>query len=261
LAILPKNLGEIIFSITVETVAGSFLFTYQPLVFEELSSTQDYVRSKEVKPFQVVVALHQTKGRGRRGNSWYSPKGKGLYLSFKIPKNFLRLEPIKLGCLSLVVGLSVSQTVDQYVFSSLKWPNDVYIRNKKVAGVLIENTSEGLIVGIGVNLNTEDFPPFLKIRATSIYRETQTLVEPQQFLKELLLNLNENLIKFQKEGFTPFKGIIERKLLWKGQRVILDNRECGKFLGIDENGFAVIKTCVGNLKKIPYGDISLRREP
>jgi BirA family biotin operon repressor/biotin-[acetyl-CoA-carboxylase] ligase len=255
-AISPKVERAISFYPAVEGIfTGIFS---EPLVLEEVSSTQDWVRDNNFPPFKPVIAKRQTKGRGRRGRKWFSPPEGGLYLSFKLPKEFFG-EREDLACLSLVCGLSVSQAVDTYRFSKIKWPNDVYIGEKKVAGILVEATSTDLVVGIGVNLNMESFPPELQRSATSLYLETQSRVELYEFATLLLGFLSENLLKFRSEGFHPFVEPINRKLLWKGKRVVIDQRECGKLLGVNERGLAVIKTCFGKIKTFPYGDISLRR--
>ena len=238
-----------------EVFAGIFS---EPVLVEEVPSTQDWVKQKDFPHFKPFIAKKQTKGRGRRGRKWFSPPEGGLYLSFKLPKEFFGKRR-ELACLSLVCGLSVSQAVDTYTFSKIKWPNDVYIGEKKVAGILIETNSTDLVVGIGVNLNMDSFPPELREVATSIYLITQNRVDFYEFTTLLLEFLSENILRFRSEGFKPFVSTINRKLLWKGKRVIVDQRECGKLLGINEKGLAVIKTCYGALKTFPYGDISLRR--
>ncbi|HID78940.1 MAG TPA: biotin--[acetyl-CoA-carboxylase] ligase [Aquifex aeolicus] len=230
----------------------------EPVIVEEVSSTQDWVKKSDFPQFKPFIAKRQTKGRGRRGKRWFSPPGGGLYLSFKLPKEFF-VEGRELSRLSLVFGLSVSQAVDTYTLSKIKWPNDVYIGEKKVAGILIETNSTDLVVGIGVNLNMDGFPPELKEGATSIYLATQNRVDFYEFTTLLLNYLSENILRFRSEGFKPFVPAINRKLLWKGKRVVVDQRECGRLLGINEKGLAVIKTCFGALKTFPYGDISLRR--
>jgi len=223
-----------------------------------ISSTQDAVKDGDFPYFKPLIAKAQTKGRGRRGNRWYSPPEGGLYMSFKLPKDFFS-DGGELSKLSLVCGAAVSQTVDSYLLSAIKWPNDIYIRGKKVAGILVEVGSGGVIVGIGVNLNTASFPNELVGRATSIFLETQQKVDFKEFTELLLENISENLLRFREEGFKPFLGPINRKLLWRGKRVLIDRRECGKLLGVNEKGFAVIKTCYGEIKEYPYGEISLRR--
>ena len=233
------------------------IFT-EPIVVDEVSSTQDIVKKVDFPSFKPLIAKRQKAGRGRKGNPWYSPPEAGLYLSFKLPKDYFPRNN-ELSCLSLVCGLSVAETVDSYTLSRIKWPNDVYIGNKKVAGILVEADREFLTVGIGVNLNTVSFPSELRGYATSIFLETQQRVDFFEFANLLLDNLSRDLLLFRSEGFSPFVEPINRKLLWKGKRVVIDQRECGKLLGINRKGLAVVKTCYGKIKEFPYGDISLRK--
>ncbi len=221
---------------------------------KEITSTQDRVREEDFEPFVPLVAERQTAGRGRKGNLWYSPPKAGLYLSVKFPKEFFGQNA---GCLSLVAGLSVARTVDIFVPSAIKWPNDIYVRGKKVAGILTEIFGRWVVLGIGVNLNTVSFPPDLSKVATSIYRETQSEVDFYEFLYLLLENLSEDLLRFRAEGFEPFRETINRKLLWKGRRVRIED-ERGKLLGINSKGWAVIRTCYGKVKEFPAGELSLR---
>lgn len=233
------------------------LFT-EPLIVERVNSTQEVVKEKSFPHFKPLIASTQTAGRGRKGNRWFSPPKAGLYLSFKLPKDYFP-QSGELSPISLVCGIAVSETVDSYTLSRIKWPNDVYIGGKKVAGILVETTAEDIVIGIGVNLNTTSFPPELQKMATSIYLETQNRVDFSEFLHLLLENLSSDLLLFRSEGFTPFVERINRKLLWRGKRVVIDQRECGKLLGINSKGYAVIKTCYGAVKEFPFGDISLRR--
>jgi len=226
-------------------------------VVELVDSTQNRVKEPDFPFFVPLVARAQTAGRGRLGRRWYSPPGKGLYLSVKFPKGFF--PEGDLGCLSLVVGLSVSRTVDAYALSGIKWPNDVYLRGKKVAGILTEVSGPSVVVGIGVNLNEERFPPELAPLATSIYRETQQRVDPDEFLELLLENLSEDLRRFREEGFKPFVEPINRKLVWKGRRVLVDN-ERGRLLGVNSKGWIVLRTCYGKVKEFPAGEVSLRAD-
>jgi len=232
---------------------GPFLFN-APIVVDKISSTQDVVKEDSFEPFTPLVALSQTAGRGRKGNQWYSPPKAGLYLSVKFPKEVFGTE---LGCISLVAGWSVSKTVDSYILSKIKWPNDVYVNGKKVAGILTEVSKGFVVIGIGVNLNVKSFPGDLKKWATSIFLETQTEVDFEEFLELLLVNLNQDLNLFREKGFLPFVELINRKLLWRSKRVFVGN-ERGKLLGINSKGFAVLRTCYGKIKEFPYGELSLR---
>ncbi|WP_456341758.1 biotin--[acetyl-CoA-carboxylase] ligase, partial [Thermovibrio sp.] len=134
------------------------------LYFEELPSTNDYLKTVPFEPFLGVVALSQTAGRGRRGRKWLSARGKGLYFSVLFP-------PLKrnLTLTGLAFGYAVYKTLSELSSSFyLKWPNDVYINGRKIAGILPELLKERLIVGVGINLlYTEKEFSNLTHRATS----------------------------------------------------------------------------------------------
>ena len=131
-------------------MGGTFTRIFaEPLVVDEVFSTQDVVKQPDFEPFKPLIAKKQLAGRGRKGNKWFSPPEAGLYLSFKIPKDFF-IETENLSPISLVCGLSVAETVDSFAFSRIKWPNDVFIGNKKVAGILVETNKEFITIGIGV---------------------------------------------------------------------------------------------------------------
>lgn len=133
--------------------------------FEELSSTNDYAlelaRNETLEDFTVVRTQFQTKGRGQIGNHWVSNKGENLLFSLILyPKN------MQANCqfiLSQTVSLALRDVVSEYCENvTIKWPNDIYVGNKKIAGILIENLLVGKmietsIIGIGLNVNQLEF--------------------------------------------------------------------------------------------------------
>src|SRR5690606_30796939 len=122
---------------------------------------------------EIVVAEEQTQGRGRRGRSWSSPPGKNLYCSLVLRPE---LPPARAAELTLVAAVALAETLrDAGVNAEIKWPNDVQVGGKKIAGILTELSADTekvhfVIVGIGVNLNCDagDFPPELRETATSL---------------------------------------------------------------------------------------------
>lgn len=132
---------------------------------DEVDSTNNYLKflksSEVLEEFTYVTALFQNAGKGQRGNSWESQKGQNLMLSV-----LLRPETLPLShhfILSEVVSLALLKTLQEYNLEfSIKWPNDIYWRDSKIAGILIENDIEGnsiheSIIGIGLNVNQEKF--------------------------------------------------------------------------------------------------------
>ncbi len=164
--------------------------------FETVGSTNDVLKAMTEAPeFTVVVADEQTAGRGRRSRSWHSAAGDGLYLSLLLcPQN----EKHTLSLLSLATAISVAETIREIPVRGvdIKWPNDVLIHERKVAGILIEGSSAGtqasrVIVGIGVNLNAKAFPAELEETATSLFLESGRLMDAVQFRDHLLGRLGE----------------------------------------------------------------------
>ena len=153
---------------------------YPPLLhvipLAQCDSTNNYIKAnhenlKDKLPVLVTSSL-QTAGRGREKRNWVSPKGKGLYSSFGFnPGNSQNLT-----LLPLIAGISVIETLEKIsgIEMGLKWPNDILYKNKKIAGILIENiitASETFcITGIGINLNhtAADFPGELQEKAISL---------------------------------------------------------------------------------------------
>jgi BirA family biotin operon repressor/biotin-[acetyl-CoA-carboxylase] ligase len=132
---------------------------------KETGSTNHWMKDQSEKQFQVegttVIAECQTEGRGQRGNRWESEAGKNITCSMILYPRFLSIKQHFL--LSEAVALGLKETVEQYFRPvGIKWPNDLYYQNKKIAGILIENELTGQIIGksvigIGLNVNQEKF--------------------------------------------------------------------------------------------------------
>ena len=132
---------------------------------KETTSTNDYLanlcRESKAKEFYTVVAKSQTNGKGQRGNSWESESGKNL--TFSIVLYPTALEANKQFILSMLAALACHEALSNYTNGfSIKWPNDIYWKDKKIGGILIENELEGKyitqsIIGIGLNINQEAF--------------------------------------------------------------------------------------------------------
>ena len=125
-------------------------------VFERIDSTNTYLKSQSGARV-VCLAEQQTGGRGRHGNQWQSPDAQNIYLSYSWQ---FETPPDHLGLLSLWVGIVLAKTLETFGLSEhgIKWPNDVYWRQRKMGGILIEgsNLSPVLVVGIGLNINMDN---------------------------------------------------------------------------------------------------------
>ena len=176
------------------------------LYFKEIESTNIVAKSlikKGVDPFTVIVAESQIGGYGkdRKAGSWFSPKG-GLYFTIVLPKiNISHIEvPV------IILGWSIAKTLkDMFpIEPMLKLPNDIYIQNKKVGGVLIENIIlekelKYSLAGVGLNTNIEkkSFPKDLKGKITSLKVEIGDKVDNKKILKNILKNLKKSICLYE----------------------------------------------------------------
>ena len=151
----------------------------------------------------VVVAEAQTKGRGRMGRSWSSPKGKGIYFSLILrPK----LPPSQAAMLTLAAAVAVSESIEKItprVKAKIKWPNDLLIGSKKLCGILTELCAETdrvqfIVVGVGINVNTTSTQ--LLPEATSLRAETGALCSRTLLFQEILRNFEKRYQAFLKDG-------------------------------------------------------------
>jgi BirA family biotin operon repressor/biotin-[acetyl-CoA-carboxylase] ligase len=233
-------------------------------VFDTLDSTNSTAKELAVAGADegtVVVARVQKQGRGRYDRLWQSPEG-GVYLSLTLRPN---ISPENLSLLPFVAGLAVAKTMDSFGLRTIiKWPNDILVNGKKIAGILLESEVEGstvkyVIVGIGMNLNikmnvlSSDIQP----RSTSMMHEKGSPVDYHEFLRSFLIQFEADyslLTNHQYERIiTEWKN--HSDTLGKTVRVQTSTEVIqGVACGIDPSGFLLIRTDNGRIKKIYSGD-------
>jgi BirA family biotin operon repressor/biotin-[acetyl-CoA-carboxylase] ligase len=165
-------------------------------IFDTLNSTNEYLKNKkDKKNFDGVLAHMQIEGRGTRGRKWFSNDGT-LMFSFVIreDRNIAMTEYLKLP---LVIGMALLKSLKElenlpFMF---KWTNDIYLFDKKLSGILVEKVEDEFIVGIGINLNTDNFGELEDI-ATSIYSHTGRQYGKIEFAEEIIKNTKIYLSKF-----------------------------------------------------------------
>jgi BirA family transcriptional regulator, biotin operon repressor / biotin---[acetyl-CoA-carboxylase] ligase len=166
--------------------------------FESAGSTNDLAldwAASGAPDFSLVLADEQTSGRGRMGRKWFTPPGAGLALSMVLRPNDFERESI--GLFSGLGALALVDALKNYgITAQVKWPNDVLINRKKVAGVLVETAwmgadVEALVLGIGVNIFPESLPPEVELNfpATCVQSETANQVGRFDLLRGLLISL------------------------------------------------------------------------
>ena len=232
-------------------------------VFDTISSTNDYLLRKgknKNKDIKICVAEEQTKGRGRRGKSWISPKFKNIYFSLNS-----YLEKEDLSGLSIAVALSVSKVLTKInVMSLIKWPNDLLVGNKKICGILIETAKEGeltkVVIGIGINVNME-YSELIDQEWTSIKLEKKQSVDRNSIITEMINQLCITLNKFEQEEFDYFLNKFKSLDFLKDKEFNLKDKPKETFIGkgIDNKGLLIAQ----NLKdqrivKFSSGEVSLK---
>ncbi|MFZ5961283.1 bifunctional biotin--[acetyl-CoA-carboxylase] ligase/biotin operon repressor BirA [Pseudomonas knackmussii] len=213
-------------------------------------------------PF-AVVAERQTAGRGRRGRAWVSPFGANLYCTLGIS---VRGGPKELEGLSLVVGLAVVRAIQSLGIGGvgLKWPNDILLDGRKLAGILLELTGDpadlcSVAIGIGINVNMRAADaidqPWTSLRASS-----GMVVDRNLLLSALSRELERHLARHRAQGFAASQAEWESFHLWQGREVCLSTASrqiVGRALGIDEQG-ALRLEVDGVESRFSGGELSLR---
>jgi BirA family biotin operon repressor/biotin-[acetyl-CoA-carboxylase] ligase len=207
----------------------------------------------------VVIADEQTSGRGRRGTHWASPPGAGLYFSFVAkPSN----EPANgLSLLTLAAGVAVREGIAAATGFSpdLKWPNDLIVGRRKLAGILAEGMALGtpdqaVIVGVGINLQPAAYPPDVSARATSVEGELGRTIERGPLLAAVLAALWDRLVQLAQSPGDILQAWRLASPSAIGTRVEWDGRS-GTTAGIDDAGALLVKT-PDSIERIIAGELT-----
>ncbi|WP_297465693.1 biotin--[acetyl-CoA-carboxylase] ligase [Thermococcus sp.] len=222
---------------------------------DEVDSTNEYAKriAGNSPEGTVVVAKRQTAGKGRRGRSWVSPEG-GLWLSVILKPGRIDPRLVFVGALAVVDTLA-----DFGITAGIKWPNDVWVSGRKIAGILTEGKGiEYVILGIGLNVNNP-VPEELRESATSMLELTGAKVPLEKVRERLLFHLGGWYRVFLERPDLLMAKVRERTfILGKTVRVLQDGEElAGRAADILEDGSLLLETPSG-LKRVTHGDVSLR---
>jgi BirA family biotin operon repressor/biotin-[acetyl-CoA-carboxylase] ligase len=235
--------------------------------YKEIPSTQTTVKRLAEKGFEegtVVIAEQQTSGYGRIKRKWSSNAG-GLWFSMLL-RPLMRPDEVSRVSLLLSIALNITLERDYKINSEIKWPNDILVFGKKIAGIIIEMSAEQdlvswVAVGIGININN-NLPKDLKDTAIALKTVLKRDVNRAKFLAKLLTNFENLYLDFQKNGFRQFFKIYNSKIAYKNKYVNVNsgyNLITGVNLGIDESGKLIIKTHNG-VEQIISGTLRINNE-
>lgn len=208
----------------------------------------------------VFVADQQTAGRGRRGNVWLAAPGESLLFSVLLrPK----LELAQTSALTLAIGLAVRDAIRPLIASEpkLKWPNDLYVLDKKLSGVLLESQLQGdtlqaVVVGVGLNLSTRVFPDAIAEKATSLALLGAEGIEPELVLHTLLRAIDARVTAYEREGMPGIWEELNRADALSERRVRVET-QTGVARGIDQQGRLQLQSDDGQLHAISSGTVEL----
>ena len=220
--------------------------------FDVLDSTNEYLKNKEkLEEYEVVIAKTQTNGRGKRGSVWISNEGAALF-SFVIDsigyddKVTIYTGFIVRNILHKLIKEAFSENVESYL--KFKWPNDIYYKDKKLCGILCEKVGEKIIVGIGINVNNNDFG-IVNERATSLNIVTGEKYEIEKLVKEVVIEFKEHYRNLNSKWNSIIEDINENSYLVGKKIMLKQNKEYRKFIEIDIDGNIVTLSQEGKTYK------------
>lgn len=214
----------------------------------------------------LVVSERQTGGKGRRGRAWDSPRGTGIFMTLILRPN---MAPVHASMLTLVAALAVADGIRECTGaeSLIKWPNDIVMSGKKVCGILTEMSADPdcinyVAVGIGINVNMEEFPEEIRGVAASIFTETGKKTKRSLLISAVMAAFERYYEVFMKT--TDMSGLLEDyngKLANCGRTVrVLDpaGEYSGTAIGIDREGELLVGMEDTTVRRVLSGEVSVR---
>jgi BirA family biotin operon repressor/biotin-[acetyl-CoA-carboxylase] ligase len=246
---------------------GTLFTGLNEIYFPEIPSTNSYamdVLSKTSPPEGTCIfADYQSAGRGQIGRYWHSEAGKNILISYIFYPEFLDLS--HQFYLNIVSGLALLESVKPiYPEVTLKWPNDLYAGDRKLAGILVQNVLRGqhiraTVIGFGLNVNQLHFPNEIP-NPVSLAQITGSFIDMQTFRRQLSKKLEQYYLALKTGGYHELKGLYESSLYRKNEEALFtdvnDVTFAGTITGVDEPGrLQIIHTNTGQLVSYNFREI------
>jgi len=240
-------------------------------VFQQTTSTNDVIEKLArdgVKEGVVVFAESQTKGRGRLGRKWLSPAGKGLWFSVLLRPN---LRPQEVTQLTVVAATALRRAIENEtrLKPDIKWPNDLVLGGRKVAGILTELSAEldrvnhvTLGIGVDVNQNASEFPAELRKLATSLKAEAWRVIQRPALAAAILRELDADYARVCAGEFAAVADEWEQHCTTLGRRVVIsvgERKLLGRAESLDDDGALLLRTEHGLLERVTGGDVTVEK--
>ena len=264
----PEKSPDVLDRPALQRLLATQTFGRSLYILPSTTSTNDIVKGlaqRGAPEGTVVVAEHQTRGRGRYGRTFASPAGVGIYLSLLVRP---QVDTVRLPQLTLAIAVATAAALEEYCALPvrLKWPNDVEIHGKKVAGILSEavlsaGVSPAAIVGIGINVNTtlEHLPPELHQHVTSLALASGHPWPRLPLMAVLLAHLERLYQAFQQGDIRP---ILQRWLHYGqiiGRQVRFTHAYSagtGTVVGLDADGALLVQNTAGMQQRLVAGEVT-----
>jgi len=264
----PDTLNEALIIASLPRAAASLKVVLLDEIDSTNSEAERLLANGEPDPF-LVIARCQTKGRGRLGRQWHSPENGNLYASFAFRPE---VSPARLSTFTLWMGINICECVNAFfrVQSNIKWPNDILISGKKIAGILTEarmdaDQTRDLVLGIGLNINGsgDDWPDELRAIATSARQETGSKQDANRFTAALAGRVMLAYDQFVSDAYR-----VRLREKWAsydaldGQKVSLFQGSAkieGRACGIDPHGALIVERPDGSRIQIRAGEVTLEK--
>ena len=236
------------------------------LHFEIIESTNNYAKKIALEELDgtLIISEEQTKGRGRVGKQWHSKSGEGVWMSIILKPSII---PQKAPFITLIAGASIIKALNKLgVETTIKWPNDIIINNKKVAGILTELSTEVdkinyIVLGIGINTKTMKFSQEISEIATSLHKEGYEISRVdivkailEEFEKLYLQYVNENVRKETLSICRKYSAIIGKDIYLIKE----DEKELVRCLDINDDGNLIVRNENNIIQEIISGELSIR---
>ena len=241
------------------------------LYFPTIGSTNDValaLAAQGDRDGAIVIADEQTAGRGRRGRAWFSPAGSGLYVSVVLAPGRARSDPARATTLlTVTAGVALAEAIEDVTALrvDIKWPNDLVVARRKLAGILAESTGSAaapaatLVIGYGINVNATAYPPELGDRATSLETELSRPIDRAALCAETLASLSRRYADLLDGRFDAILDAWrDRAPSSRGARVTwqgASGTQTGITAGIDDRGALLVR--VGDrIERLVAGEVS-----
>ena len=237
---------------------------YRLRQYDDLDSTNDEAKRQAARGAPdgtIIVARHQTGGRGRRGREWVSPEG-NLFVTLLLRPD---CGPQQASQLSFVAALAVAETIRGILPAGkrveLKWPNDVLVKGRKISGILLEAAPGGggldwVVIGCGINVASH--PELREGMATSLLAEGAPPLTLDSVLADLLQTLHDGIARWQAKGFAPVRADWLASAHGVGQPIVVrlaGETLRGTFAALDENGALLLELAGGGRRLVTGGEV------